>query len=403
MNTYHARHMIEALRAGVPSKTVGAYFSDSRKELLDDINAKLDQIKEDHTSEGKVILGRYGEGKTHLLNTIREMASNKNMVVSIISISKETPFNNLAILYKKLMANTYLPKAVQPGVFHEIDSRITPNSDMMKEMLLFASTELEIDRLFYIFKSFIYSKDKDDHYLMQSDMEGDFITTSAIKQLYTQCFHEKMNIRTSFKKGKHINCYISFMAHLFRTLGYNGWVILFDEAELIGRLGRKSRVRAYCNMYDFLFPSKNLDSVYTLAAFSTSFPEEILRGRDDIGVIQNNENYCLMRDSALKSCEAIEQGEELKKLTDADLMHALGKIIELYEEAYDWHCPIATEDLYQAIHTIGYLLRTTIRAAIEYLDQLYIYGNFQEMSSKLVEEDSLEEDLSLDSLFEKQD
>ncbi len=42
--------------------------------------------------------------------------------------------------------------------------------------------------------------------------------------------------------------YFTMMSHMFKLLGYNGWVILIDEMELVGRLGKKARLAAYKNM-----------------------------------------------------------------------------------------------------------------------------------------------------------
>ena len=35
MIDFESRHMIEALRSGVPSRSVGKFFSSSRKEIMD--------------------------------------------------------------------------------------------------------------------------------------------------------------------------------------------------------------------------------------------------------------------------------------------------------------------------------------------------------------------------------
>ena len=35
MTDFENRHMIEALRSGVPSRAVGKFFSSSRKEIMD--------------------------------------------------------------------------------------------------------------------------------------------------------------------------------------------------------------------------------------------------------------------------------------------------------------------------------------------------------------------------------
>lgn len=42
-----------------------------------------------------IICGKYEGGKTHLLNTVFNMASENNMVVSYLSLNKETPIDKL--------------------------------------------------------------------------------------------------------------------------------------------------------------------------------------------------------------------------------------------------------------------------------------------------------------------
>ena len=114
MSDFNAMHIIEALRSGIPSRTVGEYFTEARPGMMRKINDRLDRILETGKSDGMIFTGRYGEGKTHLLNTVFNRASAANMVVSMISIGKETPIDKPYLLYQKLIANTYLPGAVQP-------------------------------------------------------------------------------------------------------------------------------------------------------------------------------------------------------------------------------------------------------------------------------------------------
>jgi hypothetical protein len=63
------------------------------------------------------------------------------------------------------------------------------------------------------------------------------------------------------------------LSHLFLKLGYNGWVILFDETELIGRLGKKARYNSYRNMAQFLFGPEysRMQATYSLFALTASF------------------------------------------------------------------------------------------------------------------------------------
>ena len=86
MSDFNAMHIIEALRSGIPSRTVGEYFTEARPGMMRKINDRLDRILETGKSDGMIFTGRYGEGKTHLLNTVFNRASAANMVVSMISI-----------------------------------------------------------------------------------------------------------------------------------------------------------------------------------------------------------------------------------------------------------------------------------------------------------------------------
>ena len=70
MSDFEAMHVIEALRSGVPSHAVGEYFSEARPGMMKKIRSRLDGVRESGKSDGMLYTGRYGEGKTHLLNTV---------------------------------------------------------------------------------------------------------------------------------------------------------------------------------------------------------------------------------------------------------------------------------------------------------------------------------------------
>ena len=76
-------------------------------------------------------------------------------------------------------------------------------------------------------------------------------------------------------------------------------------------------------------------------------------------------------------------------------------IQELHGEAYHWTPDITEKTLLEATEAGGYLLRTKIRAAIEFLDQLYQYGEAGKVKLTALGKESLEEDvpeLELDRL-----
>lgn len=395
MFDFEARHVIEALRSGIPSRAVGQYFSEARPGIMKEISGHLDETCETGKSKGMIIAGKYGEGKTHLLNTVFSMAHSNNMVVSYLSLSKETPFDKLYLVYQKLVNNTFLPKRVQPG-FTQILEKMTPGSPAANELLLYAAKHLETDKLYYLLRAYLNTEDLDEKFMLQADLEGDFIANVLLKQIYRRIYNERVKYNVNFSKTKHCRDYFSFLSRLFRLMGYNGWVILIDETELIGRLSKKARLNAYRNMAQFLLPDGRLEGIYTLFALGASYTEDVIETKHDYENLE--EIYPEQQEPVRTVLNLITRAQQLAPLTDSEIREVLKKIQVFHGRAYDWNPNISMGTILAATQSGGYLLRTKLRAAIELLDQLYQYGEagntrINELGQETFEEDvpSLEE------------
>ena len=183
MNDMEARRIIEALRSGIPSRAVGSYFTEARPKLLETMNSALTASSRDGRSHGMIIKGRYGEGKSHLLNTVFSMAHAENMVVSKIPLSKEVPFSKLYTVYQWLMQNTYLPGRNQPGFMEEVEERLKDTS-FAGDLALFVNTELERNRISYVLKAYLKEESAEGKMKLQGDFEGDFLTDADVKKYY---------------------------------------------------------------------------------------------------------------------------------------------------------------------------------------------------------------------------
>ena len=404
MSDFESRHMIEALRSGVPSRAVGAYFSSSRGEFISKVENRLDDVIENGKSDSIIYSGRYGEGKTHMLNTIFELASSRGMAVTFIPLSLETPLGNSKVLYSKVMQNTYLPGASQPGVFRNFEGTFTKGSEKGKDALKFAFEHLETDRLYHVFENWMNAEDAEDHFMMQTDLEGDYVSTVNIKAIHKKCFGTTLKFESKFLFSRHMMDYFSFMSHLLGLMGCKGWVLLFDEAELIGRLAKMSRKKAYLGMEPFLFPDGRLENVMSVFAFSSSFAEDVLDGRGDLGFIRELEKEDPEKKILERVTDRIMRVEELTPLTEDDLRRSIADIISLHEAAFDWISGTDADTMLPVVKKFGYLLRTKIRAAIEYLDQLYFYGSASGIKTGelMVENlsESLDDDPSLKEIID---
>ena len=390
MYDIEARHIIEALRSGIPSRAVGQYFSEARPKIMKEISGRLDMVCDSHRSSGMVICGKYGEGKTHLLNTVFNLAHSNNMVVSYLSLSKETPMDKLYLVYQKVIQNTYLPKRQQPGFMHELE-KISANSPIANEMLLYAAKHLETDKLYYLFRSYLNTEDSDEKFLLQADMEGDFVANAPLKKIYRRIFGQPVKYNVNFTKTRHCGDYFSFMSHLFTQMGYHGWVILIDETELMGRLGKKARLNAYRNMAQFLLPERCTESTFTIFALSASYVEDVIEGKHEYENL--SAVYPEEQEPARTVLDILSRAPQLLPLTRLEIQEVLYKIQDFHGKAYEWTPNVSLSSLVESTQAGGYLLRTKIRAAIEFLDQLYQYGKAGQTTVNELGEETFTEDV----------
>jgi hypothetical protein len=388
---FEARRIIEALRSGVSSFALGQYFSSARPRILGEIEATLDSLADTSVGGSRIISAKYGEGKTHLLNTVFNKAHQRNMVVSKVILSKESPLSNLSQLYAKIVQGTYLPGHVQPGITAALE-QLSLGSRATTDLCEYCLTHLETNKLFYVLKSYLGTQDDEEKYLLAADIDGDFMTASGIRKVYRRVFGEPPVFNENFLKSRHTGDYLAFLSQLFKTQEYKGWVILFDEAELVGRLGRKSRHRAYLNMAGFLKPTR-LEQTWTLMAFNSSFVPDVIEAKHEYDGLEANEG--LEPDAKARILAVIGQIEtatQLAPLSREETVDVLSKVLRYHGLAFGWTPRMDPEVFLLATDPYGYLLRTRIRAAVEMLDQLYQYGEVGEIQVTELGQISFDED-----------
>ncbi len=296
------------------------------------------------------------------------------------------------LLYQKLAVNTYLPDAGQPGFLSRLEE-LTQGSTVSGELLAYTAKELETDKLYYLLRAFLGTQEEDERSAFLADLEGEFVNSAVIKRSYRRITGKPAKFSQSFSKTRHGMDYFYFLSHLLRALGCDGWVILFDEAELLGRLGKKARAKCYANMQRFLRPSPKLEGVFSLFAFSSSFGEDVIEKKHEA---ENVETVFSEEPESMKAAQftlnAILTAPELAPLTKGEILQIMDSIRELHGRAYAWRPAVSADTLYEATEAGGYLLRTRIRAVIEYLDQLYQYGKVAETRFAALRQENYDED-----------
>jgi hypothetical protein len=390
VNDYQSRRIIEALRSGIPSREVGYCFSSARPKIMREIGDALETLAEDHKSGGRIISGKYGEGKTHLLNTIFNMTQEQNMAVSTVTLSKESPLSSLHLIYPKILQNTYLPKQVQPGI-SDIPEQLSSGNPIVAQLLEYCLTGLTSNKLYYVLKSYLGTQDDEEKYMLLGDIEGNFMANDTIKQIYRRIYGEAAIFNVPFAKSRHMSDYFAFLSRLFTLFGCNGWILLFDEAELIGRLGKKSRQKAYINMHELLKPERT-EASYCIFAFNASYTPDVIEAKHEY---VNLEESLLSPEEKTKidvMLTEISSATQLVPLNREESLEILDKICQYHGRAYGWQPNLNLDELLAAAEKHGYLLRTRIRTVVEMLDQLYQYGETDEIRVNALGETAFEED-----------
>ena len=103
------RVAFEALRAGVPNRAAVLLLGSVEDALEERFEAGLAAAWHPKPLPGLLFGGGFGAGKSHMLGFLREVALRQNFVVSLVSVSKETPLSAPASMFSAALRGTVVP------------------------------------------------------------------------------------------------------------------------------------------------------------------------------------------------------------------------------------------------------------------------------------------------------
>jgi hypothetical protein len=141
-----------------------------------------------------------------------------------------------------------------------------------------------------------------------------------------------------------------FVARLIAAAGYAGWVLLFDEVELIGRYSLLQRARSYAEVARWVggFESEPLPALTTVMAITDDFAPAVLFDpvKNDFENVPNrlrarqNPADDLVATRAEQGMKIIERDlVPLEKPSRATLADTYRKLQRIHGEAYGWQPP----------------------------------------------------------------
>lgn len=407
MNNREAVFVIESLRSGIPTRRATRLLPDIRESLSSRIIGDLTRFDEGVVPAGRIIWGQYGQGKTHALTAIEHLALDRNFAVSRLSLSREVSCHNLLQFYSQIAPRIKTPNSTLEGIQQYLN-QMQPAE--IGQSVLFSEDRYVNALPLHVLDDYYFAEGEDKEKL-HGDLMGTRLPVSELGRIHRAVKGSALP-KLKFKVTEHATAYFGLMADLIQMCGFEGWVILIDEVELIGRLGKVSRYKAYQNLNWLLNWQGTMKyPIYTIAAAATRLQDDLWYGKanDDRTVMpelaQLRSGAEAAREMAAFFTRAIDD-ESLKILPAQQeaLIDLLAVVARLHGEAYQWNAAFSSPDLIRQLGAQP--VRTYIRAALEYLDLEYLYGQTQVPETDRLLETDLSEtgeetapDLTGDSLF----
>lgn len=370
------RTAFEALRAGVPNRAAVLLLGSVEDAIEERFEAGLQQVWSDSRKTGLLFTGGFGAGKSHLLGFLREVALKQNVVVSTVSISKETPLSAPLTVFSVALRTTVVPGQTddvmtvalaalqrQPAAAQALEGLVSAPesgfSPLFAAMLHLLSRPLPPDLL----------------RRMETFLAGGKLPGPLLRQALMQAGVRGMFNLTGITEATLAHQRERFAPLLFRAAGFAGWCVLIDEVELIGRYSPLQRARAYAELARWLGLAAALavPGLYVTAAITDDFASQVINGRQDDEKLPERlrlKGLPDQADLALAAMRAIEMAPVLTPPSEDDLRRHAERLRVSYGMAYEWEAPPAVVGERRANRT----MRHHIRGWITQWDVLRLQG-----------------------------
>lgn len=353
------RRAVEALRSGVPNMDAVIALGSGQGDIEDRFTGLLGGIDGPGTGRSgrpSMLLGAgFGEGKSHLLTHLSQLARSAGFVISTVVISKETPLHDPAKVLRAAVESAVAPDGAR-DVVAEAAAALDPDGSGYAELLRWLrgpgqdmNERFEATLLLHQ-KLGSDAPGADEEFLdtIVRFWSGDPLPMPDLRRQLKAVGEAKTFKFAPVKVRDLARQRLRFLPRLLRAGGHTGWVVLFDEVELIGRYSLLQRGKSYAELASWLDgdPRDEGEPLITVAAITDDFEAAVLSGKNDReGLPQRlrdkqTEEYAQVAALAEVGMRHIQRDlVSLVPPDEAELDRAYNTLRKLHGSAFDWEPP----------------------------------------------------------------
>ena len=301
-----ATQIIESLRRGLPPQRGTQHYAVGHTKLINGVkNFHLNGI----ATKGiiRFVSGSWGAGKTHFFRLMRELAFDANCLVSNVELSQdEAPLNKFEKVFFAILKNI-----ISPTYFREFGQpHASPFGIVLKEALIFlargkhshgeavshqdiaqasgklmATSGIDID-----FRKIVqeywqtYLPDAPDQGLV--DQRRDEILQWFSGEGMISSYRKRFGVNKMVGRDN-AKLMLQSLSEFVKLAGFDGLVILFDEAEMSYSVMRKSALKdAHNNLLHLINNIDQLNGLFLLYATTPDFYTDPKHGIVIYGALQ---------------------------------------------------------------------------------------------------------------------
>ena len=361
--------LLSSVSAGVVPRSGAPYIAIGRK---DEIAAFLSDLEEINEGGGamRFLIGRYGSGKSFLIQLIRGYALERDFLTADCDLSPERRLcgsgGSGIATYRELMKNLASKSSPDGNALSKVILRwiskiktelilggMSTDDEAALDRELSRKIHAELSELEFMVGGFDFARVIFEYYVASvSDSEQSTAKMSACLRWLRGEFSTKTEAKGALGFPVSViidddNWYdfIKLWAILSKKVGYRGLVVFIDECvnlyKIPNRISRENNYEKILSMFNDTLQGRapGLDIIF---GGTPQFLEDTRRGLFSYEALRSR--LCDSRFALDGFKNLIGPVIRLRRLSDDELFALIQRVTVLYSQYYNWECTVSAED-----------------------------------------------------------